>query len=305
MKRRAFLFFMIVSSINGYFASAQNFSSEQPNWAYHILISGLQINSIKLSTGVELEYAEQGDKSGTPVIFLHGYTDSWHSFENVMPLLPGTIHAFVLTQRGHGNSSKPENNYHPKDFAADVAAFIKEAKIGKAIIVGHSLGGVIAQQFALDHPELTKAIVIISSDAAFKDNPGLPEFREEVLKLSDPVEYGYAEGFQKSTIVRPVDSNYVKSLINETMKVPARVWKAVMNGFMSVDYSKELYKIDQPVLILWGDKDTFCPKTDQDLLEKEIRNSRLLVYKGTGHALHWEEPEKFVIDLSFFIQSFQ
>lgn len=302
MKGRTVLLFAIVFFSCNYFASAQKLLTERRYWSFQNTMAGLQtINSIQLSTGVELEYMEQGDASGIPVVLLHGYTDSRHSFEIVLPYLPETIHAFALTQRGHGNSSKPKSNYHPRDFAADVAAFIKETKTGKAVIVGHSMGGVVAQQFALDYPELTKAIVIISSDAAFKDNPGLPEFRQEVLKLSDPVDYAFAESFQKGTIARPVDSNYLKLYINETTKVPARVWKEVINGIMSVDYRKELHRLNQPALILWGDKDAICLKADQDILVNEITNAKLMVYEGTGHALHWEEPQRFASDLVNFI----
>jgi len=302
--RTAFLIAIFCAA--SHFASAQKILKEQRNWSIYHTMAGMQtINSIQLSTGVELEYEEQGDETGIPVIFLHGYTDSWHSFETILPYLPQTIHAFALTQRGHGNSSKPESNYHPRDFAADVAAFIKEAGLQKAIIVGHSLGGVIAQQFALDYPELTRAIVIISSDAAFNDNPGLPEFREEVMKLADPVDYGFVEAFQKSTIVKPVDSNQVKLFIEESLKMPARVWKAVNDGFMSVDYTTALHTINQPVLIFWGDKDQVCPGSGQYTMAKEIENATLIIYQGTGHALHWEEPLRFVDDFLVFVQSIQ
>ncbi|HET6994059.1 MAG TPA: alpha/beta hydrolase [Chitinophagaceae bacterium] len=286
------------------FVSAQKVLREQRNWAlYHTMGGSQAINSIRLSTGVELEYVEQGDEAGIPVIFLHGYTDSWHSFETILPYLPGTLHVFAITQRGHGNSSKPKDHYHPKDFAADIAAFIKETELGKAVIVGHSLGGVIAQQFALDYPEYTKALVIVGSDPAFNDNPGLAEFRKAVMQLSDPVDYKFAETFQKSTINGTIDSNYLKLLINETLKLPAGVWKEVIDGFMGVDYTKELYKIEQPVLIFWGDKDEICPRVAQDIMAREIKNARLAVYKETGHALHWEQPDRFANDLLIFIQT--
>jgi non-heme chloroperoxidase len=256
---------------------------------------------IKLSTNVKLEYAEQGDPSGPVVIFLHGYTDSWHSFESTLALLPNNIHAFAITQRGHGNSSKLLGGYHPRDFAADVATFIKEKNLGAAIITGHSMGGVVAQQFALDYPELTKAIVVICSDAAFKDNPGVPEFVQEIMKLNDPVSYQFANEFQKATCANPIDSDYYKLLVGESLKVPAHVWKAAANGFMDVDYSKALNNLTQPALLVWGDKDAFVSRADQDILLKNIKNATLLVYEGTGHALHWEEPKRFVADLTSFV----
>ena len=98
-----------------------------------------QVKSIHLSTGVQLQYAEKGKPGGIPVIFLHGITDSWHSFESVLKELPGSIHAFAMTQRGHGDSERPQSGYSPKEFAADVAAFIRQMKLGKVIVVGHSM----------------------------------------------------------------------------------------------------------------------------------------------------------------------
>ena len=62
----------------------------------------------QLATGVRLHYAERGDREGEAIIFLHGYSDSWFSFSRVLPLLSPEYHAFALTQRGHGDSDKPE-----------------------------------------------------------------------------------------------------------------------------------------------------------------------------------------------------
>lgn len=129
----------------------------------------------------------------------------------------------------------------------------------------------------------------------------MPEFAQEILKLSDPVPYEFAHEFQKGTCAKPIDAGYYKVLVNESLKVPAHIWKDVMNGIMNVDYSHQLYKITQPALIVWGDKDWVCSKKDQDILIKGISNGRLLVYQETGHALHWEEPERFATDLVDFI----
>jgi pimeloyl-ACP methyl ester carboxylesterase len=101
-----------------------------------------------------------------------------------------------------------------------------------------------------------------------------------------------------------VDSAWFKLFVGESMKLPARVWKAIANGFMSVDYTKELSNINKPALILWGDRDIICPENGQKTLANGIKNARLIVYEGTGHALHWEEPERFARDIALFVQSF-
>ena len=76
----------------------------------------LKVQRIALKTGVALDYVEKGAKDGVPVIFLHGICDSWHSFESALKYLPSSIHAFAITQRGHGDSEKPAEGYMPKEF---------------------------------------------------------------------------------------------------------------------------------------------------------------------------------------------
>jgi len=72
---------------------------------------------------------------------------------------------------------------------------------------------------------------------------------------------------------------------------------------LKVDFTRDLSRINAPVLIMWGDKDAFCLRKDQEIFVKNLKNEKLLVYEGTGHALHWEEPEKFVADLVNFVKA--
>jgi pimeloyl-ACP methyl ester carboxylesterase len=261
------------------------------------------VKTINLPGRVRLEYAEQGNATGTPVIFLHGITDSWHSFESVLANLPSSIHAFAISQRGHGDSERPLQNYAPKDFAADIAEFIKQKNLEGAFIVGHSMGGVNGQQFAIDYPELTKGLVIIDSDPTFKNNPGMPEFYQEVLKLEGAIDRKFMDDFQRATLADPIDSTYYNLLVDEGIKVPSSVFKAALEGLMQVDFTEQLKQIDAPAVIFWGNKDAFCIYKGQEILVNNIKNSRLIIYGNTGHALHWEEPKRFSEDLVNFIDN--
>ena len=261
----------------------------------------IAIKRISLSNGTELEYAEKGKRAASMVVFLHGYSDSWHSFEQVMKLFPGEFHLVALTLRGHGNSSKPAGGYYPRDFANDVALFIKEQKAGASIIVGHSMGGVIAQQFAIDHPELTKAVILVDTDAKFADNPGFPEFIQQVLEFQKPADYSFAKEFQLSTLAKPIDSAQLALFINESLKLPLHVWKETGKGLLAADLENGLRAVKSPVLIVFGTQDNFCSKADQDKLKSYLQKSELIIYEGTGHALHWEEPARFVTDVIKFI----
>ena len=258
------------------------------------------VKKIKLSTGVQLEYEEQGDPSGIPVIMLHGFTDSWQSFAPVLPHLPASLHVFALSQRGHGNSSKTPTSYKAEDFAKDVAAFINEKRLGPAVIVGHSMGSTNAQCFVSLYPQLTRALVLVGSFAGY-DKPMIHEFKKVIDGLTDPVDSSFIVEFQKSTLTRPLSPERFEVIVDESLKVPAHVWKGVAAGWAGAGYLNALQNYDKPTLIIWGDKDTYCPKEDQLLLAKALSNSTLLVYEGTGHANHWEEPKRFANDLIDFV----
>ncbi|HSB09999.1 MAG TPA: alpha/beta hydrolase [Blastocatellia bacterium] len=261
------------------------------------------VKSVELPNRVTLSYVEQGDRSGAPVVLLHGVTDSWHSFDLVLPHLPESIHAFALTQRGHGDSSRPATGYRFGDFAADVAAFMDALQIESAIVVGHSMGSSVAQRFAIDYPERTLGLVLIAAFAGLRGNPDVLDLWNSVIStMTGPVDPGFAREFQESTLGQRVPPAFFETIMQECLKVPARVWKAVFEGFLEDDFSDQLSKIKTPVLIVWGDQDVFCRRTDQDALLAAISGSRLIEYPGNGHAVHWEQPERFVSDLKAFVE---
>jgi len=262
------------------------------------------VKSIELPGRVRLQYVEQGDPSGVPVLFLHGVTDSWHSFELVLPHLPSSVHAFALTQRGHGDAERPATGYRTPDFAGDVAAFVNAVGLGRTVIVGHSMGSTNAQRFAIDHPERTLGLVLVGAFATYRSNPAVVEFWESaVSQLTDPVDPGFVREFQESTLAQPVPRTFLDTIVAESSKVPARVWRGAFEAFLADDVARELDTIQAPTLIVWGARDAFAPRRDQDALLAAIAGSRLVVYENAGHGLHWEEPERFTRDLMAFVRS--
>jgi pimeloyl-ACP methyl ester carboxylesterase len=260
------------------------------------------VKTIRLSSGVELEYAEQGDLTGVPVLLLHGFTDSRHSYEWVLPYLPSSLRVFAVSLRGHGNSSKTARRYYPEDFAKDIAGFMEQLKLKPAVIAGHSMGSTIAQCFAVNYPALTRGLVLSASFADY-NRPAVGEFKKLIDELKDPVDTAFINEFQKSTLVKSIPGGQLDLFISESRKVPAHVWKGVAEGWSHSDYRKKLESVDKPALIVWGDKDAYCPEEDQLVISRALKKSKLLVYTGTGHALHWEDPEKFALDLVVFINS--
>jgi pimeloyl-ACP methyl ester carboxylesterase len=268
--------------------------------------SNLAIKSVEVTGRVRLSYAEQGDVLGVPVVFLHGATDSWRSFERVLPHLPESIRAIALTQRGHGDSARPATGYRSRDLATDLAAFMDALDLPRAVIAGHCMGGSVAQRFALDYPERTQALVLASSFPTMRGNPDTQQLWDSAIStLKDPVDRRLVVEFQQSTLAQPVPEQFFEAVVQESLKVPARVWKDLFEGFLEEDFSGELNRIQVPTLIVWGDRDAFCSRQDQDSLTRALVTSKLIVYSETGHALHWEEPELFADDVVSFIEGLE
>jgi pimeloyl-ACP methyl ester carboxylesterase len=262
------------------------------------------VGSVELPGGTTLPYVEQGDASGVPLVLLHAIADSWHSFERVLPHLPRSIHAFAVTQRGHGDASRPEGGYRPHDFAADLAAFMDALHLEAAVIAGGSSGGFAARRFAMDHPERTLGLAFLGSPATLRDKPVAQELWDStVSKLTDPVGPGFVRAFVASTLAQPVPQAFMETIVRENLKVPARVWRATFAGLLEDDSFGELHRITAPTLIVWGDRDAVLPRADQDALQAAITGSRLVVYPGAGHAVYWEEPARVASDLVAFVEA--
>jgi pimeloyl-ACP methyl ester carboxylesterase len=260
---------------------------------------------VSLDTGVRLEYVEQGRTDGLPVIFLHGVTDSWRSFALVLPRLPASIRAFAISQRGHGDSSRPEIGYRFRDMSEDVRAFMDAKGLDRAVVVGHSMGASVAQRFLIDHPERLIQVVLMGAFATINGNAAVEEFvKSQILPLADPIAPEFAREWQTSTVANPVEPRFFETVVQETLKVPARVWHQTFSGFLATpDFTHELFGATMPVLLIWGDQDTYTLRKDQDRLLKAIPGAQLVAYAGLGHALHWEDPQRVVATLLDFVSA--
>jgi pimeloyl-ACP methyl ester carboxylesterase len=264
------------------------------------------LKTIELSTHVSLPYVEQGDHSGEPVILLHGFLDSWRSFARMLPHLPESIHAFSLTQRGHGDASRPTAGYSIVDFADDLGAFMDGLNLATAVIVGHSMGSAVGLRFAIDRPERTAGLVLIGASSNIGSTPAARKFWDSTLsKLTDPVEPALVRQMTEGLLAQRVPQEFLDAAVRESLKVPAFVWReAFESRWRRVgDFSGELSQIKAPTLIVWGDRDSRYPQSEQEALVRAITDARLVVYSGAGHMLHWEEPERFSADLVTFIKN--
>jgi pimeloyl-ACP methyl ester carboxylesterase len=262
--------------------------------------NSVRLTRTKLNTGVELEVAESGEENGEPVLFLHGFPDSWFSYSLVMEQLPAGIRAIAPSQRGFGDSERPACCYRTTDLAADAVALLDALGIARATVVGHSMGSFVAQRIAIDHPERVKHLVLIGSGSTPRTPPVL-EFNAVVQTLSDPIAPEFVRDFQVSTVTVPVPPAFMDAIVKESEKLTAHVWRAALGELVSPDVKYEAGRIRAPTLILWGDKDGLFDRAEQDALLRTIPDARLITYSGFGHSPNWEQPDRIAADIASFL----
>lgn len=258
---------------------------------------------VTLDSGLTMSYSDQGDTSGPVVLLLPGPTDSWRSYQPVLDLLPQEIRAISVSQRGHGETDKPEVGYGVEDFAADVVPLLDALGIERAVLTGHSGSTFVVRRVALDHPERVAGLILEASPTMLRNDPGLLSFIESVVSsLDDPISPDFARSFVADTSSEQLPPDLVDQLVDELLKVPARVWKETFAGLIGYDDITELPFIEAPTLLVWGDADTLVSRDMQDSLASSIPDAELVVYPGAGHTPRWEEPVRFSGDLVAFVQ---
>lgn len=264
---------------------------------------GYDVKTVRLPNGLEVPYVEQGERLGAPVVLLHGFAGSWRSFQRLLPHLPPSLHALALTQRGHGETGHTDAGYHTRDFAADLAAFLDALHIQAAVIVGHSMGSAVAQRFAIDYPERTLGLVLVSPRANMEERPGLQELYENTIsKLSDPVDPAFVRSFMDGVFVRPLPDAFLETALEDAMKVPAHVWKRAFKTAMEEDLLVDLDTIKAPTLLIWGAEDASVPQADREAIAGAMAGARRIEYQGVGHGPHAEDPERLAGDLIAFVE---
>ena len=121
--------------------------------------------------------------------------------------------------------------------------------------------------------------------------------------LGDPISPEFVREFQESTIHHPVPEEFLLTVISQSLKVPAHVWRDYWEGVvLTVDDTSRLGEIEVPTLILWGEHDAFLHREEQERRAAAIPDATLKVYPDTGHTVAWERPEWVVRDLEAFMR---
>lgn len=257
--------------------------------------------SVDLPNGLTLAYVEMGDPAGSPMLLLHGYTDNSRSWSLVAPYLKKR-RLLAIDLRGHGKSEAPDCCYAYPDLVEDVALFLDALGVARADVVGHSLGSLVGQLLAAQHPDKVRDLVLISSTTGFGSGPG-SWLWDHVMALTSPIDP--TGTFMKDWYANPtpVDEDFLNRERAESAAVPIHVWRGVLWGVATGDLSPVTPAVKAPILVLWGEKDGLFDLSHQEKLEKAYPEAEFQVFAGAGHNMFWEYPEKAASLINEFLDA--
>jgi len=265
--------------------------------------------------GIKLCYDIHG--KGDPLILIHGFTSKKETFVAQVSDLSKYFQVIRLDNRGSGKSERPNESYTMDMFVEDIRGLMDYLRIERAHILGFSLGGMIAQSFALKYPNRLKKLILLNTISQI-------HIKEEALKgyiqnriqnyeekLRDPetaffnsAPLAYTYKFineLKSNLTKRFHGAYsVEELIKESTIDPATPQdiRNQANAFLNFDVLDKLSKIKNPTLIICGKFDVQTPKKESIKMHSQIPNSKLIILKA-GHSSNKEkapEVNKAIID---------
>jgi pimeloyl-ACP methyl ester carboxylesterase len=257
--------------------------------------------------------------TGETILLIHGMAGSSRTWRAVMPALAQHYQVLAPDLVGHGSSEKPPGDYSLGAFASGLRDLMDVLDVDRATVVGQSLGGGVAMQFAYQFPERCTRLVLVSSGGLGREVSwmlralSLPG-SELVLPVVAPAfvrERGNAVSVWlrdhgvKSQRAAEMWQAYISLSQPENRSAFLRTLRAVVDpGGQAVDASDRLYLTESmPTLIIWGDNDKIIPVAHAHTAHAALPGSRLEIFEGAGHFPQVEAPEQFVDVVMDFFES--
>lgn len=231
-----------------------------------------------------VEYQDEG--TGLVMLFLHGWKDTLHTFDALVPLLTSTSRVIMLDLPGFGKSEMPKESWNLDDYVRFVMGFNEKLRIHPDVLVGHSFGGRIILKGVASKRLHAKKIVLIGAAGIAKRRSARNTALAIVAKIG-----------KLFTVIPPLVF-WRKHLRRKLYKIigsdyyAAGALRQTFLRIIAEDLRSCAKGITVPTLLLWGSNDTETPLTDGKELSTLIANSRLRVLSGTGHFVHQEKPKE-------------
>ncbi|MCE5334810.1 MAG: alpha/beta hydrolase [Desulfobacteraceae bacterium] len=267
----------------------------------------LRAETARLADGTGMHYETAGSGS-VPVVLIHGYAMSWVAWERVIAEFAPRYRLYAVDLRGFGDSDKPEGGYELVRMADDLVEFLDALKIPKAVFVGHSMGGTIAQHIAVRHPGRVLGLVLANSLACNLPPVGISDSVRQRLEG-----YGTPEnnarllrsGFPSSFDPENISPEEIERFVQIGLKASSAALRETLEDLFTAPAvpGDRFAGLKVPVLIVISTHDRLATFEHAVALSDAIPGAAIRVVTRSGHCPMWERSHEFTRILTEFLQS--
>jgi 3-oxoadipate enol-lactonase len=261
------------------------------------------------SSRIAYEFRSRIGRRAPWLVLIQGLGFDRSGWAPVIPALRRRFRLVLIDNRGSGRSTTQDRKFTVADMAADVVAVLDNSRVAHAHVLGASLGGMVAQELAIRHPDRVDRLVLACTTPGWPY--GYPMPRATVQRMTEaaslPVEVA-----QRSLVENALAPDTLKThpelveQIVRNQKVrsgdPAS-WRALANAGATYSGGTRQSRISAPTLIMYGDADAVVDPRNSKLLSSRIPTSQVVVFPGLGHLFFWEEPAQFAKAVTSFLSA--
>jgi len=256
--------------------------------------------------GNAVHYTKRG--GGPPLVLVHGFAGSTYTWRDLAPLLLDDYTVYALDLLGFGLTDKPsDGGYDMASQAGLLLGFMRAVGLSRATLIGHSMGGVVVAFAAVKAPSMVDRLVIV--EGGFYHGGAPPFLKYLVFPLKRIMgRVFYTASFRaKSLRASYHDKSMVTDELIENYLLPGKTpnaadaMAAMMAGDQPPTYAGVSTPITRPTLLVWSRFNTHNPVADGQRLQKEIKNSKLVIIDGCSHYVQEEKPEKLAAAIKSFL----
>jgi 3-oxoadipate enol-lactonase len=250
--------------------------------------------------GLQLHYMQEGQ--GTDLVLIHGLGGSLRDWDACTPILACHHRVLRWDVRGFGESDKPQGPYSASLFAHDLAGLLQSCGIPQAHVAGISMGGVVAQRFALDYPHLVRSLTLVSTSSEVGEQAQVAW--EKMATVIEQRGFSSSADFARRIFAPNFVQTHpqeVEAMVARTAANDPRAYAAAARAIGAYHWTADLHRIQMPTLILQGLEDKLTPPGGSVRLNRGLPRSRLLMIPDCGHVVPIEKPELFTYSVLAFL----
>lgn len=299
MKKSLFMPVLILSMIFGQTANAQG---------KRVPASAGREEFIEVEKNVRLHVTDLGD--GQPIVLIHGWplSDAMYEYQYQYLVQKG-FRVIGITLRGFGKSDKPYGKYDFDVFSDDIKIVLEKLKIKDAVLGGFSMGGAVVIHYITKYnaAHISKLALFAAAAPSWKQREGFPYGVSDadaagLIKNTQTNRHDLIAGFGAAFPAKEggISKNVEKWLENINLEASPYAITESITALRDLDLRPELSKINIPVAIFHGIHDKLCDFKFAEILNQGIKNSYIVKFENSGHALFIEEMDKFNTELENF-----